>query len=89
MSMLAMTRTQLKVDRPESGTVIFRVAKSGLLVLNALTVRDGDAGDSSGGGIRNDGTLTLADSSVNANTAAREGGGIDNSGNGTLTLTDS
>ena len=68
---------------------IFSVASSGILVLNALTVTNGDASTSSGGGIRSDGTLTLATSNVDGNTSARSGGGINNSGSGILTLSNS
>ena len=40
-----------------------------------------------GGGVDNDGTLTVADSSITSNRAAVAGGGIDNTGSLTLTRT--
>ena len=61
---------------------------SGTVSLNNLTIENGD--DTSGvfgGGIFNDGTLTLTNSTVSGNTATYYGGGIYNYG--TVTLTNS
>ena len=66
---------------------IFRVASSGILELNALAVRNGDAATSSGGAIRTDGLVTIINNSTITQNAAQNGGGIEN--NGTLTLSDS
>ncbi|MFC4494571.1 hypothetical protein ACFPA8_10550 [Streptomyces ovatisporus] len=66
---------------------IFHVRQSGSLDLKSITVRHGEtgAGDSDGGGIRNDrGRVTLTDVTVRDN-AAGTGGGIWNQ-LGTLTL---
>jgi hypothetical protein len=52
--------------------------------ITGLTLRNGVA--ASGGGILNDGTLTLRDATVTGHTASNEGGGIFN--RGTLYLTD-
>lgn len=66
---------------------ILEVATSGLVKLISLTVRGGDAGANSGGGILlSQGGLGLRTSTVQDNTAAR-GGGIANAG-GRLTLVD-
>lgn len=56
-----------------------------------VTIRNGDAGTDSGGGIRNRGILRLTRTVVTGNTASAGtcGGGIDNVDTGTLTLTDS
>ncbi len=60
---------------------------SGTVVMNDLTIADGNvSGFTLGGGIFNNGTLTLTDCILSNNTAASDGGGIFN--NGTLTLTD-
>ena len=66
---------------------IFRVASSGILELNALAVRNGDAATSSGGAIRTDGLVTIINNNTITQNAAQNGGGIEN--NGTLTLSDS
>ena len=62
-------------------------ASGSSLTLENLTVRYGDS-SASGGGIRNEGTLTITHSAVSDNSASASfGGGIYNSG--TLTVTDS
>jgi hypothetical protein len=53
------------------------------------TASDPGGPGGSGGGIRNDGTLTLADSTVSANTAASsDGGGMSNYGTATISDSD-
>jgi hypothetical protein len=77
----------LAVSGNGQGTVL-AVAAGVDVRLSGLTVEGGNAGDGSGGGIVNNGTLTLVQSTVSGNTALLgEGGGIAN--NGTLTLLDS
>src|SRR5690606_11027896 len=53
--------------------------------LSGLTIRHGDA--ATGGGVRNDGTLTLSNVAVVGNRASGQGGGIYNAG--TLTVANS
>jgi hypothetical protein len=65
-------------DPSASAFRIFRVRSSGVLNLLQVQISNGDAGSGSGGGIRNDGTLTLANSIVTGNTA-NYSGGIENS----------
>lgn len=63
---------------------VFDVAFGAEAQLLRLTVRNGDSGEETGGGIRNQGSLTLAESTVTGNQAAA-GGGIVNIGTMTLT----
>ena len=73
---------------------LLKVAATGTLTLQGLTLRGGNS-PSSGGGIYNLGTLTLTDCSLTANQAPGHGGGIANGGviggifnnGGTVTLT--
>ena len=68
---------------------IFRVAADGNLTLNDLTVENGFASLSNGGGISNDeGTLTITNSTLASNRADGSGGGIYNF-DGILTITNS
>ena len=68
-------------------------APATVVAISGLTIRNGrppgSSGGGSGGGIRNDGTLTLTSSAVSGNSACGtcQGGGIRN--NGTLTVTNS
>ncbi len=57
------------------------------LTLNALTVSNGTAPLGVGGGIDNNGTVTITNSTLSSNSVRTEGGGIDN--NGTMTITNS
>jgi LPXTG-site transpeptidase (sortase) family protein len=73
---------------------VFEVGAAGNLTLDSLTVRNGLCNGScngalsdGGGGIYNNGTLTITDSTISGNYAISLGGGIYN--NGTLTITDS
>jgi CSLREA domain-containing protein len=66
---------------------VLRVDAGASLTLNNLTIANGYAGASIGGGVRNDGTLTVTNSTFSGNTADN-GGGIHNS-SGTVTITNS
>jgi hypothetical protein len=76
----------------DSGAPAFRILDvdaSGRLTLNGLTVRGGGPGPPGppplvGGGINNDGTLTITDSIIERNGAGVSGGGIANRGDLTL-----
>ncbi len=63
---------------------VFSVAANHTVVLNSLTITNGQGGI--GGGIHNVGTLTLNQCTLAGNSAGANGGGIGNGGNGTLTL---
>lgn len=65
---------------------ILYVAEAGNLALNNVTVRGGQQESAAGGGIWNDGTLTVTESTIMGN-EAKDGGGIYNLG--TLTVVDS
>jgi len=67
---------------------VFDVSKGVLVTISNLTIKDGEPGEGypNGGGIYNEGTLTLTNTTVSGNRALG-GGGIDNAG--TLTLINS
>jgi hypothetical protein len=67
---------------------VFRI-QSGNVTISGLAIANGKVtGGNSGGGVLNNGTLTLKSCSINANSAANAGGGVDNDGqNGTASLT--
>jgi hypothetical protein len=60
----------------DSGSV---VSISGLTITDSMTI-------STGGGVYNNGTLTLTDCAITQNSTADDGGGIDNEAGATLTL---
>ncbi|HEX6433009.1 MAG TPA: CSLREA domain-containing protein, partial [Gemmatimonadales bacterium] len=60
-------------------TRIFRIGTNGDVWLTRLTIRNGRLGERAGGGIFNDGTLTLVNTTVERN-SAEQGGGIYNNG---------
>jgi hypothetical protein len=79
----------LTVAGPGTTTPVFRiftVPAGADVTISGLTIRGGFAPES-GGGIYNDGTLTVTDSSISGSEAVQDGGGIYN--DGTLTVTDS
>jgi hypothetical protein len=59
---------------------------SGTVTISGLSIENGGSGP--GGGIENDGSLTVLDSTVSGN-SAEVGGGIFNGSDGTLTMSDS
>jgi CSLREA domain-containing protein len=65
---------------------IFNASSTGNLALNGLTLQNGNT-TTEGGGIYNDGTVTLTNCTVTGCIAVDRGGGIHN--NGTLTITGS
>ncbi len=67
---------------------VFDVSKGVIVTISNLTIKNGEPGEGypNGGGIYNEGALTLTNSTVSGNRAL-DGGGIDNEG--TLTLTNS
>jgi hypothetical protein len=72
----------------ESPLAVLNVAKAVTVEARALTIRGGNSGDL-GGGVANEGTLTLDGVGVTANRAKLNGGGIVNRVGATLTVTDS
>jgi predicted outer membrane repeat protein len=80
---------QLTVRRDTGGDYcIFTVTSGSAVSISGITLSNGRAaGDFNGGGIRNDGTLTVSDSTISASSAGNAGGGILNFG--TLTITGS
>ncbi|HXQ43786.1 MAG TPA: choice-of-anchor Q domain-containing protein [Acidimicrobiales bacterium] len=64
---------------------VFRVDPRATATISGLTIENGNSPN--GGGIANDGTLNVTDSTLTGNSAATGGGGIWN--NGTLNVTDS
>jgi hypothetical protein len=67
---------------------IFRIAVSTIVQLRALTIRGGSTA-SAGGGISNNGTLTILNSTISRNRSDVFGGGINNDPSGTLIVRDS
>ncbi len=65
---------------------ILLVDVSGNLALNNLSITNGKLDSSWGGGIRNNGTLTLSNTTVSDNTASDSGGGIASVGVGVASL---
>ena len=68
---------QLTIDAAYSGRVFF-VSAGVTASLSGLTISGGD--EDEGGGIRNEGILSIADSIISDNTASKYGGGISNIG---------
>ncbi len=68
---------------------VFSVNSGGNLTINGVTITNGRTGSNDGGGISNNGTLTLTNSTVSGNTATNEGGGIYNLAGSQMTLTNS
>jgi hypothetical protein len=65
---------------------VFQIASAATVTLSGLTIANGNSTGSVGGGIYNDGTLTVTSSTISGNFASPRGGGIYNSPSGTLTL---
>lgn len=66
---------------------VFDVQPGATLTINRVTIRHGtDVQEGLGGGIRNQGALTLTDSVVTDNVSSLAGGGLRNSGAGSATL---
>jgi hypothetical protein len=84
----ATTIVQAAATPGTASTRVFNVAPSVTVTIQALTIRHGVVrGTHGGGGLLNQGTLTLIDSTVSGNSADVGGGGLANKG--TLTLTNS
>jgi hypothetical protein len=81
----------LTIDGPGAATMavsgggsveVFETA--GQVGISGLTIENGSHPNNVGGGIDNEGTLTLTDSTVSGSSASAAGGGIYNTGNMTL-----
>jgi hypothetical protein len=81
----APTIVQAATSKGAASDRVFTIPSGVTVTLQDLTIRYGYT--FGGGGIRNDGTLTLTRSTLRSNTAVSDGGGLANYG--TLTLTDS
>jgi hypothetical protein len=77
------------VDRGRGVTVRWGTPAVGPNAFNAITSARGNLDVAGVGGIYNYGTAALTNCTVSGNSAASAGGGIYNSGGGTLTVTDS
>lgn len=64
---------------------VFNINPGFTVAMTSLTISGGNS-STAGGGILNDGTLTLVNSTVSGNSTSIDGGGISNSGPGVLTL---
>lgn len=68
---------------------VFRIAPSVTVTLSGLTIANGSSLGTVGGGISNEGTLTVSSSIISGNYASPRGGGIFNGSTGTLLLSNS
>ena len=75
------------IDGNNTHRVIY-IASGGTLILNNVTIRNGNSVDSGGGVANSGGTLTIINSIISNNSTTLNGGGIDNS-IGALTITNS
>ena len=82
LTVVAFGAKPLTIDANQLSRVMY--ISAGTVNLGNLTITHGKSG--SGGGIDNEGTLTLTNCTVSGNSASYSGGGIYNSGD-TLTLT--
>jgi len=64
---------------------VFSISAGTTVNINGLTIAHGNAGGGNGGGVLNDGNLTMSDCNVIGNSATK-GGGIQNTDNGKLTI---
>jgi hypothetical protein len=73
-----------------NGSRVFQVNSGVTATLAGLTISAGNAnsGNSGGGGVLNQGTLTINQSTINGNTTSSGGGGVSNQ-SGTLTISQS
>ena len=79
----------LNVRRDTGGNYrIFTISSGVTATISGLTISNGNAGTGDGGGILNDGALTLTNCHITGNTAVG-GGGISNTLGNSLTLTQS
>lgn len=85
-AVLTINECVITGKRPGNQTgLINEIGGQTLLVSSAIVNNDNRGCGTNGGGIRNDGTLTLINSTVAENTAV-QGGGIYNSADGTVSL---
>jgi hypothetical protein len=69
-----------------SGLSVFSINSGVTVTIQDMTIRDGFSPE--GGGIDNEGTLTISNSTISGNSAKATGGGIEND-SGTLTISNS
>jgi CSLREA domain-containing protein len=92
-NLLMLSQTMLTIDGGgvvvvdgNLTTQVFEVASGANITLTGLTIRKGKT-SFYGGGIYNEGTLTVSDTTLSGNNAGDGGGAIFNSNGGTVTLT--
>ncbi len=91
---LSNTAASIAIDGPGAGLLsisgdgasrIFRVASDATVSLSGLTITGGSVGGpGNGGGILNDGSLTLSGCTIAGNSAVGSGAGLENDGSATL-----
>jgi hypothetical protein len=77
MTITGLGASQLRISGQKAGAV-FSIASLATVSLAGLTIADGQA--SQGGGIQNDGLLTVSDCTLTGNVSPDDGGAIDNFG---------
>jgi uncharacterized repeat protein (TIGR01451 family) len=70
----------------EAKTNVIRIAKDQTVTISGVSVKNGAASKYPGGGISNEGTLTIANMLIDSNTADTFGGGVYNSELATMTI---
>ncbi|MCX6543191.1 MAG: PxKF domain-containing protein [Acidobacteria bacterium] len=78
-------RDQLTVDG-QHATRVFYISGGKIVTISGLTIANGFANESSGGGVENAGTLTIQDCTLRDNSATYRGGGVENMNYATLTI---
>ncbi|MGA7982208.1 MAG: choice-of-anchor Q domain-containing protein [Chromatiaceae bacterium] len=76
------------VDANGIGDRVFHVIQGATVDMTNLRIRNGTAGMEGGGGVRNDGVLTMTGVEVVGNSSLKNGGGVYNDANATLSFTD-
>ncbi len=86
LKILGADATSTIIDGGGKGRVVKISGRHSHVTLSKLTISKGHSGGGNGGGISNNGTLTISDSTISGNYAAN-GGGVYNAG--TLTINNS
>ena len=73
-------------DAASATNRVFKVESGNTVTISNMTVRNGNATAGNGGGIYNEGALTVNNATISDNTAIGYGGGIDNRPGGDITI---
>ncbi|MBD2705100.1 SBBP repeat-containing protein [Spirosoma sp. BT702] len=88
VSFIGPGASNLTIRRSSGGNYrIFTIPNTNTVSFDGLTIADGFASSNTGGGIQNNGTLTLSNCILRNNKAGPYGGGVHNMGGASLTVT--